>query len=59
MSVSFSSVYRRLKERGLIKKYELDNSKGRRGYERPKANYPHEIWMVDISYLPVGRQVFW
>ncbi|MEA3485475.1 MAG: IS3 family transposase [Candidatus Aerophobetes bacterium] len=55
-TASFSSVYRRLKKKGLIKEHHLKISKHKKG--RPTATYAHEIWLVDITYVPVGNG-FW
>ena len=55
-TVSFSSVYRRLKERDLIKEHRLKVSRHKKG--RPTATRVHEIWLVDITFVPV-RDGFW
>ncbi|MEA1964037.1 MAG: IS3 family transposase, partial [Candidatus Aerophobetes bacterium] len=55
-TASFSSVYRRLKKKGLIKEHHLKISKHKKG--RPTATYAHEIWLVDITFVPVGNG-FW
>ena len=54
--VSFSSVYRQLKERNLIKEHHIKAPKHKKG--RPVAKYVHEIWLVDITFIPVGNS-FW
>ena len=55
-TASFSSVYRRLKKKGLIKEHHLKISRHKKG--RPTATYAHEIWLVDITFVPVGNG-FW
>jgi len=55
-TVSFSSVYRRLKERNLIKEHHLKVSKHKKG--KLTASYAHEIWLVDISFISV-KNGFW
>ena len=55
-TVSFSSVYRRLKKEDLIKEHHLKVPRHKKG--RPIATYPHEIWLVDITFIPVGSG-FW
>lgn len=55
-AVSFSSVYRRLKKKGLIKEHHLKAPRHKNG--RPTATYAHEIWLVDITFVPVGEG-FW
>lgn len=54
--VSFSSVYRRLKERNLVKEHHLKAPKHKKG--RPTASCAHEIWLVDITFVSVGEG-FW
>lgn len=54
--VSFSSVYRRLKEKNLVTEYHLKAPKHKKG--RPTASYVHEIRLVDISFISVGEG-FW
>jgi len=55
-TVSFSSVYRRLKKKDLIKEHHLKAPRHKKG--RPTATYAHEIPLVDITYVPVGNG-FW
>jgi transposase InsO family protein len=55
-TVSFSSVYRRLKERNLIKEHHLKAPQHKKG--RLTASYAHEIWLVDISFVSV-KNGFW
>ena len=54
--VSFSSVYRRLKKKNLIKEHQLKIPKHKKG--RPTASFVHEIWLVDITFIAVGKG-FW
>lgn len=51
VAVSASSVYRVLKEVGLIPRWERKPSKKGTGFEQPTA--PHEHWHIDISYLNI------
>lgn len=55
-TLSFSSVYRRLKKKGLIKEHHLKTPKHKKG--RPTTTYAHEIWLVDITFVSVGNG-FW
>ncbi len=55
-TVSFSSVYRRLKEEGLIKEHHLRVPKHKKG--KLAARYVHQIWLVDISFISV-KNSFW
>jgi len=55
-TVSFSSVYRRLKEEGLIKEHHLRIPKHKKG--KVIATYVHQIWLVDISFISV-KNSFW
>lgn len=55
-TVSFSSVYRRLKEEGLIKEHHLRVPKHKKG--KATATYVHQIWLLDISFISV-KNSFW
>lgn len=54
--VSVSTVYRRLKERKLIKEHKI--LKPKKPYQKPQATAPHQHWLVDLTYILVGR-TFW
>lgn len=54
--ISSSSVYRRLKTKGLIKEHRF--LKPKRLHEKPEATSPHQHWLVDLSYIPIGKK-FW
>lgn len=54
--VSFSSVYRQLKERSLIKERHLKASKHKKG--KLTVSSVHEIWLVNISFISV-KNGFW
>jgi len=54
--VSASTVYRRLKERKLIKEHK--NLKPRKPYQKPEATAPHQHWLVDLTYILIDR-AFW
>lgn len=54
--VSASTVYRRLKQRKLIKEHNILRPKI--PYQRPQATLPHQHWLVDLTYILVGR-AFW
>ncbi len=55
-TVSFSSVYRRLKEEGLIKEHHLRVAKHKKG--KVTATYVHQIWLLDISFISVKNSFF-
>lgn len=54
--VSASTVYRRLKERKLIKEHRI--LKPKRPYQKPEATAPHQHWLVDLTYILINR-AFW
>jgi len=51
VAVSASSVYRVLKEVGLLQRWDRKPSKKGTGFEQPSA--AHEHWHIDISYLNI------
>jgi len=51
VAVSPSSVYRVLKDAGLMRKWERKQSKKGTGFNQPSA--PHKHWHIDISYLNI------
>jgi len=51
VAVSPSSVYRVLREAGLLYKWNKNKSLKGTGFEAPKA--PHEHWHIDISHLNI------
>ena len=53
VAVSASSVYRVLKEAGLLQRWDRKPSKKGTGFQQPSA--PHEHWHIDISYLNIGH----
>jgi transposase InsO family protein len=52
VAVSPSSVYRVLKQAGLLQSWSRKPSKKGTGFHQPEA--PHQHWHVDIAYLNVG-----
>ena len=50
--VSFSSVYRRLKAHNLIKEHRF--LKASKEHKKTLINYVHQIWGLDITYIPVN-----
>ena len=51
VAVSPSTVYRVLKEAGLLRRWSRAGTGKGKGFEQPKA--PHEHWHVDVSYLNI------
>jgi putative transposase len=51
VAVSPSSVYRVLREAGLLRKWPNEPSKKGQGFDQPLR--PHEHWHVDIAYLNI------
>jgi transposase InsO family protein len=51
VAVSPSSVYRVLKEAGLLRRWKPAPSGKKKGFQQPGA--PHEHWHVDVSYLNI------
>ena len=54
--VSSSTVYRRLKAKDLIREHNI--LKPRKRWIRPNAEYPHQHWLIDLSYILVNK-AFW
>lgn len=54
--ISASTVYRRLKEKKLIKEHKILKPKKR--WVKPEATAPHQHWLVDLTYVLVGS-AFW
>lgn len=54
--VSNSTIYRRLKAKKLIKEHK--NLKPRKPYQKPEATSPHQHWLVDLTYILIGKG-FW
>jgi putative transposase len=57
VAVSPSSVYRVLKDAGLIKAHDIKPSLKGKGFVQPLR--PHEHWHVDISYINVAGTFFY
>lgn len=57
VAVSPSSVYRVLKERGLIEQWKRKASKKGTGFVQPMG--PHEHWHVDLTYLNLGGTFYY
>lgn len=57
VAVSPSSVYRVLKQAGLLKRWNRKPSRKGLGFVQPQA--PHQHWHVDISYLNVGGSFYY
>ena len=53
--LSPSSVYRILKEKKLIKEHKV--LKPKRLYTKPKATFPHQHWLLDLTYILNGPQM--
>ena len=51
VAVSPASVYRVLKEHGLLERFSRKNTAKGTGFEQPLA--PHDHWHIDISYVNV------
>lgn len=54
--ISSSTVYRRLKERKLIKEHKI--LKPKKPYQKPEASAPQQHWLVDLTYILIDR-AFW
>lgn len=57
VAVSPSSVYRVLKEAGLMRKWSKSPSKKGTGFEQP--NFAHQHWHIDISYINIAGTFFY
>ena len=57
VAVSASSVYRVLKEAGVLDRWSNKASKKGTGFHQPQR--PHEHWHVDISYINVGGTFYY
>jgi putative transposase len=57
VAVSPSSVYRVLRDAGLIKHHNSKPSLKGKGFQQPLS--PHEHWHVDISYINVAGTFFY
>ena len=55
--VSVSSVYRHLKAHSLIKEHRFLKAIGE--HKKTLVNYAHQIWGVDITYIPVDRDFYY
>ncbi len=51
VAVSPSSVYRVLKEAGLLQRWNRKPSKKGKGFDQPSK--PHEHWHVDVTYINI------
>jgi putative transposase len=56
VAVSPSSVYRVLRDAGLMERHNVKPSKKGKGFEQPLR--PHEHWHVDVSYINVAGTYF-
>ena len=52
--VSPSTVYRVLKDKGLISQYELPKKRSVDGSVKVKK--PNDVWHIDITYIPVAQR---
>jgi transposase InsO family protein len=57
VAASPSSVYRVLKQAGVLERQNLKPSKKGQGFVQPLV--PHEPWHVDVSYLNVGGAFYY
>jgi putative transposase len=57
VAVSPSSVYRVLKQAGLIDRHNYKPSRKGTGFQQPLR--PHEHWHVDISYINIGGTFYY
>ena len=57
VAASPSSVYRVLKQAGVLERHNLKPSKKGQGFVQPLL--PHEHWHVDVSYLNVGGTFYY
>jgi len=56
-AVSPSSVYRVLKERGLLQQQSATDSSKGLGFQHPER--PHEHWHIDVSYLNIAGTFYY
>ena len=57
VAVSPSSVYRVLKQVGLLQRWARTASRKGQGFEQPDK--PHEHWHIDIAYLNLGGTFYY
>jgi putative transposase len=57
VAVSPSSVYRVLRDAGLMKKHNSKPSLKGKGFDRPTR--PHEHWHVDVTYINIAGTFFY
>jgi putative transposase len=57
VAASPSSVYRVLREAGLLRGWSRENSKRGKGFEQPVK--PHEHWHSDISYVNIAGTFYY
>ncbi len=57
VAVSPSSVYRVLKQAGLVRRVDAGNSRKGTGFKQPGA--PHRHWHIDISYLNISGTFYY
>lgn len=57
VSVSPSSVYRVLKNAGLIRRWNGEPSKKGTGFQQPEK--PHKHWHIDVSYLNIAGTFYY
>jgi len=54
--ISATTIYRRLKEKKLIREHKT--LKPKRRWVKPEATAPHQHWLVDLTYVLIGK-TFW
>jgi putative transposase len=57
VAVSASSVYRVLKQAGLLQRWDKTPSRKGQGFEQPSL--PHQHWHIDIAYLNLGGTFYY
>ena len=57
VAVSASSVYRVLKQAGVLDRHNMKPSRKGKGFNQP--NGPHKHWHIDISYLNLGGTFYY
>jgi len=55
--VSATTIYRRLKQRRLIREHKP--SKPRKRWVRPEATAAHQHWLVDLTYILTGKGLWY